>query len=177
MCGAKPEQTLPSNHEIVYESLHFNNIKNENLVNESKQTLTHLFLHNRIASVGGKTVGVFRRNNITQIFTHIKLFQVTLCKSLAICSISHWCYMKSIWGLTVLDCLMVSVYNFLTLLFLHLQTRLQSLSRPRPPWSALCLCPALRRTLERSSYANWVSEPFVTNHDADASAVRCAQNF
>lgn len=37
---------------------------------------------------------------------------------------------------------------------LHLQTGLPSLSRPPPPWSALCLCPAPRRTSGRSCYVN-----------------------
>lgn len=49
------------------------------------------------------------------------------------------------------------------LLNFHFQTCLQSLSRPLLLSSAPCLCPALRRTLERGFCVNWVSEKFVTN--------------
>lgn len=51
---------------------------------------------------------------------------------------------------------------------LNFQMCLQSLSRPRLPSSAPCLCRAPRRTLERSCCVNWVSYPFVTNGIATA---------
>lgn len=60
---------------------------------------------------------------------------------------------------------------------LHLQTGLPSLSRPPPPWSALCLCPAPRRTSGRSSYVNWVSAAPVRRRRRRQVGVRCAQNF
>lgn len=57
---------------------------------------------------------------------------------------------------------------------------LQSLSHPPLPSSALCHCPALTRTLERSYCVNWVSEPFVTKQHCNSTpthTVRRAQTF
>lgn len=100
-------------------------------------------------------------NPILFSFPNNYLFKATDSFLQAVYSTYHWC---EVWGL---------FHSIYSALYLHLlnfvfQTCLQSLSPPPLPSSALCLCPAPRRTSGRSYCVNWVSEPFVMNNDATA---------
>ncbi len=81
----------------------------------------------------------------------------------SICSMCHYCCIP----LISLSCL----FNF------PLQMCLQRLSHPPLPSSALCLCPAPRRTSERGSCVNWVSlSPASMRQHTHAYRQKCA-NF